>query len=157
THAGALPTNAELEHAVAEYQRIFHPDAHREWVRSLRDVALAALSELSDFSPRVVLDTIGNAGDVRGAIRLFAFHEPSEAVGSHLANLGYAVEAGQRRFRFSKGEARVVPSYLYRREDIDIEVCVFPYRGRSQQPRSGPQQRPIKTASRYDLVNGDAP
>ncbi|MEM7255479.1 MAG: hypothetical protein AAF493_29115, partial [Pseudomonadota bacterium] len=62
THAGALPTNAELEHAVAEYQRIFHPDAHREWVRTLRDVALAALSELSDFSPRVVLDTIGNAG-----------------------------------------------------------------------------------------------
>ncbi|MDP6150553.1 MAG: hypothetical protein QGH46_04880, partial [Gammaproteobacteria bacterium] len=51
---GALPSNLEIEQALAERNRIFGQDEHTSLLVSLRNVAVTVMYELQSFRPCLV-------------------------------------------------------------------------------------------------------
>ena len=49
-----LPGNDEIDAALREYRDIYHPNAHREQLTELREIAVRAMTLLDQFNPHLV-------------------------------------------------------------------------------------------------------
>ena len=146
-NAGGLPTNAEIEAAITAHQRLFHGEAHRQHVRTLREAALIELVRLNAYGPRLVGTVLSGTANATALIELHVFFEPSEQVGEFLESQLGSIQSGARRHKFAGGDRADFPSYVYTASGNDIEVVVFPYRMRAQPPLDPVNQRAMSRAS----------
>ncbi len=148
---GALPSNQEIEAAIAERNRIFRGDEQDELMSELRAAALRVMRDLEHFDARLVGPVLsGNASDW-STIDLHAFSDGSEAVGATLDGLGYPNRPYAHRLRTRRDEMELFPGYRFSNGEFEFTVTVFPERGRGNAPLSHVDGKPVKRATLRDV------
>jgi hypothetical protein len=125
TAKGALPDNAEVQQAVIDYQRLFGGDGYVERLRRMREIAVRALKLLADFSPRLVGAVVSGAVTQAHRVQLHAFSDKAESIEKLQANRGFAVEQGDRDYRFADGREESIALASFELDGIGVDVAVF--------------------------------
>ncbi len=149
-HLGApdtrnLPSNQEIEQALADYQRLFQADSQPQRLRQLRGVALDAMRFLAPFEPRLVGSVLAGTANGHTEVQLHLFASAPEEVAVFLMEQDIPYKEGERRLRLGRDRYQSFPVYRFVAGDTPVELVVFPVDGQRETPRSpvdgGPMQR----------------
>ncbi len=157
---GPLPSNSEIELALAERNRIFRGDRHLMHLNQARTAALMVMQPLQSFYPRLVGSVLSGHTTEHAAIELHLFSDAAEAVGIRLDAMGISHRSVQHRHRLRQGQIERFPGYRFIAEDFDFSATVFPERRRRQPPLSPVDGRPMRRANLREirrLVDLDRP
>jgi hypothetical protein len=148
---GALPSNEEIEQALAERQRIFRGDAHEEYISALRLAALEFMRDLQPFEPRLVGPVLNGSATEHAMIDLHLFSDAAEDVATHLDALGLQYRVWEHRLRLRRDEVEAFPGYRLRNGQFEFSLAVFPERFRGHAPLSPVDGRPMRRAGLRDV------
>lgn len=148
---GALPTNREIETAVAERNRIFCADHHHSLLAEIRATAVSVMHELRAFKPHLVGQVLSGNITEHSTIKLHLFSDPSETVGLQLASTGVRHSAITQRLRLRRDAVELFPGYRFYADDFAVETTVFPERRKQHAPLSPLDGRPMKRAKLSDV------
>ncbi|MFQ5635035.1 MAG: hypothetical protein ACE5G3_06860 [Gammaproteobacteria bacterium] len=149
--AGTLPSNGEVELALAERQRIFSGDEHADHIRDLREAALSVMRVLEAFRPRLVGAVLSGNATPHGTIELHVFSDSPEVVGTNLDALGIRHRASQFRHQFRRRQPEQYPGFRFVAEEYEFTVTVFTERQRRARPLSRIDGRPMQRGSIRDV------
>lgn len=148
-NAGVLPSNQQIEACLAERQRIFAPDLHKDRVGWLRRLAASLMESLEPFEPRLVGPVLAGTATVNSIIELHLFCDSPEVVAAALESRGYKLGDCERRYRFKPREVgRSVPGFRFAVDGAEVWAMVFPENGLRQAPLSPVDRRPMERAPR---------
>ena len=148
TFEGAvLPSNAEVEAALQEYQRLFEADTHEDTLYVLRQTAVAAMEMLEDFSPRLVGPVLTGTATRNTEVQLHLFADRPEAVTIRLLDTAVPHELVERRVKVRADEWVLTPAVRLTIDDIPVDALVFGRDGQRQAPLSPTDGRPLRRAS----------
>jgi hypothetical protein len=99
---GALPSNQEIERALAERNRIFKGQSHLTHLNNLRKAALSAMNSLNVFHVRLAGPVLSGNATEHSQIDLHLFTDSQESVAITLNELGIRHRSIQIRQRFRK-------------------------------------------------------
>lgn len=138
------PSNAEIEQALIEYQRLFQSDTQPAALQRLRQTALRAMRLLVQFDPRLVGPVLSGSADDNSIIYLHLFADFPEAVAMFLMDQHVPFEHDERRVRFGPDEITLLPLYRFVAGDTVIELTIFPAHGLRRPPLSPVDNRPMR-------------
>ena len=144
--SGPLPSNAEVEAALAERNRIFRPTAQNGLVQGLRRAAMQVMERLTEFQPRLVGPVLSGQATEHSPIDLHLFAEAPELVAIQLERLGFEPRAIGLRHRWRRGEDQQLPGYRFFASNEEFLATVFNDRQRAHAPLSPVDQRPMSRA-----------
>ncbi len=148
TFEGAvLPSNAEVEAALQEYQRLFEADTHGETLYVLRQTAVTAMELLAEFTPRLVGPVLTGTATRNTEVQLHLFAERAEAVTIRLLDTAIPYELVERRVKVRADEWVLTPAVRLTVDDIPVDALVFGRDGQRQAPLSPTDGRPLRRAS----------
>jgi hypothetical protein len=131
-----LPSNADVQSAVIQYQRLFGGRAYAARLTQLRRTAVQAMRLLADFQPRLVGAVATGATTDAHRVQLHCFADKPEQIDVLLDGKGLRYEVGERRYRYADGSTGDVPVLSFMAADVGIDVAVFPERGLRDAPLS---------------------
>lgn len=143
----ALPSNEEIEAAVAEYQRLFRADSQPRRLAQLRQVAVRAMRFLERFQPRLVGAVLSGTADEHSEVCLHLFAEPAEEVGLFLFDNGVPHEHGERTMKLASDDSERLPTCRFLADDVPVELVIFAERVRRRVPLSPVDGRPMERAA----------
>ena len=146
-----LPSNEEIEFALAERNRIFRGDDHHHHLRELRQAALQVMQSLNVFNARLVGAVLSGNATPHSTIDLHVFSDSPEAVGSRLDALGIRHRATQFRHRFRRREGRQFPGFRFVSDEFECAATVFSEKQRRHAPLSPIDGRPMRRGSISDV------
>jgi hypothetical protein len=149
--AALLPKNAEIEAALAEYQRLFGGATHLESLTAQRRAALSAMRYLSEFEPRLVGPVLSGTATEHTEVQLHLFAERAESVTLKLLDQGIPHEVTEKRVKLNPERVRAFPGVRFQMEDQPIEATVFPTDGIRQAPVSPVDGRPMRRANAFEV------
>jgi len=141
-----LPSNEEINRALAERNRIFRAADHPALLCELRDAALSMLRVLEIYHARLVGPVLSGTATDFSAIDLHLFSDAHEAVGVTLDAMGFDHRHLQLRHRFRPGVPETFPGYRFRTEDFYCSATVFPEKHRRRAPLSPIDGKPMLRA-----------
>lgn len=150
---GALPSNSEIDRALAERNRIFHAGFHDEHLTALRQAALHMMEWLTPHSPRLVGPVLSGTVTEHSAIDLHLFDDTPESIGVSLDSLGIRYRSVQRRTRMRRDRVEHLPGYRFSHSGFDFAGTVFPERRRSHAPLSPIDGRPMQRADSRQILS----
>ncbi len=150
-HRRYFPSNVQVEDALAQYQRLFRPEAHVDRLRELRECALRAMQLFIDFSPRLVGPVMTGVVGRHSEVDLHLFADSPEEVVVFLMQRDIPFESGERRLRRASGVARVYPVFRFLAGEELVEVTVFAIDEIREAPASPVDGRPMKRGSMREL------
>lgn len=139
-----LPSNADIQDAVIQYQRLFGGRAYAERLGKLRRTAVQAMRLLKDYRPRLVGAVATGATTDAHKVQLHCFADKPERIDMLLEDRGLRFEVSERRHRLANGENLDVPVLTFMAEDVGVDVAVFPERGMREAPLSPADGLPMK-------------
>lgn len=142
-----LPSNEEIEAAVAEYQRLFRADSQPLRLAELRRTAVRAMRFLARFQPRLVGEVLSGTADQHSDVCLHLFAETAEEVGLFLLENGVPHEHGERAVRLANDDTQRLPTCRFMADDVPVELVVFAERARRRVPLSPVDGRPMQRAA----------
>jgi hypothetical protein len=148
---GSLPSNAEVEASLLEYQRLFAADTHGVTLRAQRSVALRAMRSLAVFSPRLVGPVLAGTATPHNDVQLHLFTDQPESVALNLLDRGVGHDVGEHRLRIDAERFQVFPSVQFEIDAQTIDATVFPVDGIRQAPISPVDGRPMRRADASEL------
>lgn len=151
TDNGALPKNAEIETALAEYQRLFEGDAHEQTLLAQRQAAREAMRQLREFEPRLVGAVLSGTATGHADVQLHLFCERAETVAIRLMDAGIAHEVTERRVKMSAERVLALPGLRFEIDGQPVDATVFPTDGLRQAPVSPVDGRPMRRASLLEV------
>ena len=143
----SLPTNREIELALAERQRIFRAEQHPLMLLRLRKTAATVMRRLQAFQPRLVGPVLSGHATEHSPVDLHLFSDAAEAVGEDLYTQGIAYQHVQRRYRLRRDSLTGYPGYQFYFSEIKIGATVFPERLQGHAPLSPMDGRPMQRAN----------
>lgn len=146
-----LPSNDEVETALAEYLRLFHAARVDRHVQRLRQLALEAMQFLERFEPRLVGAVLGGTVAADVPIQLHVTADAPETVRLWLQEQGIPFEQGERRLRFGGDRQVLLPQFRFTADGVAIELCVFGREDAREAPLSPVDGKPMKRANRRDV------
>jgi predicted nucleotidyltransferase len=147
----ALPANQEVADALAAQQRLFGGAAHHDNLRSLREVALRAMSLLERFQPRLVGAVLAGNATAHSDVSLHVFAPTPEEVAFMLIERGVRYRAGDRRVRLANGEYSTYPSFEFDAGAVSVEATVFPEHSLREAPLCPVHGGAMRRARREEL------
>ena len=141
-----LPSNEEVDRALAERNRIFHAAEHPALLSELRSVAVTIMRTLEIYHARLVGPVLSGTATDFSAIDLHLFSDAHEAVGVTLDAMGFEHRHLQLRHRFRPGVPEPFPGYRFRTEDFYCSATVFPEKHRRRAPLSPVDGKPMLRA-----------
>lgn len=144
--AGALPSNAEIENCVREWNRIFEPDEHDKYLAELRRLAIEVMTILSEFETRLAGSVLTGTITANSFIELHLFSDAPEDVAMKLEECGVTYRNCQRRYRYDSRGPSLIPGFRFTYRGERIDALVFPEKGLRQAPMSPIDRRPIRRA-----------
>lgn len=141
-----LPDNAEIEQALADYQRLFRSDSQPQHLHHLREVALKAMRLLECFEPRLVGPVLSGTADAHSPIHLHLFADNPEVVAVYLMDRHIPYEQDERRVRFAAEQWDLLPLFRFVAGDATLELTVYPAGGLRRAPLSPVDNRPMRRA-----------
>lgn len=149
--AGPLPSNEEIEQALAERQRIFNGDDHHLHIRNLREAALAVMLSLQEFHARLVGGVLNGNATQHSTIELHVFSDSPEAVGSQLDALEIRYRVTQFRHQFRLRHGLQFPGFSFVEDNFEYAATVFSETQRRAAPLSPVDGRPMQRGSIKDV------
>lgn len=149
--AGPLPSNGEIEHALAERNRIFRGDDHHANLRELREAALSIMRSLRTFNTRLVGAVLSGNVTQHSTIELHVFSDSPEAVAAQLDALGITHRAAQFRHQFRLRQGEKFPGFRFAADDFEYSATVFTEKNRRRSPLSPVDGRPMQRGSISDV------
>lgn len=131
-----LPSNADIQTAVIQYQRLFGGRAYAERLTKLRGTAVRAMRLLADFEPRLVGAVATGATTDAHRVQLHCFADKPEQIDVLLESKGLRFEVSERRYRYADGQSADVPVLSFMAADVGVDVAIFPERGLRDAPLS---------------------
>ena len=148
---GSLPSNAEVEASLLEYQRLFAADTHGVTLRAQRSVALRAMRSLAPFTPRLVGPVLTGTATPHNDVQLHLFTDQPESVALNLLDRGVGHDVGEHRLRVDAERFQMFPSVQFEIDAQTIDATVFPVDGIRQAPISPVDGRPMRRADAGEL------
>jgi len=148
---GPLPSNGEIEQALAERNRIFRGDSHHHHVLELRAAALRVMHSLRVFHARLVGAVLSGNATQHSTIDLHVFSDSPEDVGSTLDALGIHHRATQFRHQFKLRQGEKFPGFRFIDKDFEYAATVFMEKHRRRSPLSPVNGRPMQRGSIRDV------
>ena len=145
--AGALPSNEEIEQALAERNRIFQGDAHAERIRLMRACAATTMHSLAQFHPRLVGAVLSGNATEHSVIELQLFSDPAEVVSDALDALGLRYRPMQLSYRFRRDVVERFPGLRFEADGYEVRGSVFPVLRRRTAPLSPVDGKPMRRAN----------
>ena len=146
-----LPSNLEIEEALAEYQRLFQSETQPVRLRELRQVALEAMRFLERFQPRLVGSVLsGTAGD-HADVQLHLFADTPEEVVLFLFEHNIPYQESERRLRYAKDEYSSYPVYRFLAGGARVDLTVLPVNCLRRSPRSAIDGKPMHRAPMLEV------
>ena len=141
-----LPTNREIEAAVADYQRLFKSDEQNERLNRLRETALQAMQFLTQFQPRLVGSVLNGTAGVSADVTLHLFSDTAEEVMMFLMEHNIPFETAEKRLRLVQGDYAYYPQFTFAAGETGVELIVFPTVEQREAPRSPVDGKPMQRA-----------
>jgi len=151
-HSRNLPSNEEIEAALLDYQRLFHSDSQGETLHRLRLTALKAMTMLEEFKPCLVGPILNGSADENTPVYLHLFADTAEQVLLFLMERHIPYEQGERTVNLGHGRILYYPKFSFVAGETAIELTVFPLDGPRQPPLSPVDGKPMKRATRKQVV-----
>lgn len=139
-----LPSNADIQSAVIEYQRLFGGRSYANRLTQLRRTAVQAMRLLAEYRPRLVGAVATGATTDAHKVQLHCFADKSEQIDMLLADAGLRHDVSERRYRLASGDMLDVPVLTFMAEDVGVDVAVFPERSLREAPLSPADGLPMK-------------
>ena len=146
-----MPTNVEVEEALAEHQRLFRSDTQPNHLRHLRQTAREALRLFEPFNARLVGPVLSGTASEHAIVYLHAFTDMPEDLAVFLMEKGIPYEHSARKLKSGGGVQREYPVYKFVAGDVPIEVTVFNVDGIREAPASPVDGKPMRRGSLRDL------
>lgn len=143
---GSLPDNPEIERAIEEHHKLFGGDSHMNFLRSMRESALAAMDLLSLFTPRLVGPVLSGTADENSAVNLHVFADDAEAVAMQLNSMDIPYRPYERRLKSRRDQTDTFAGFEFQHDAAAIQATVFPVDGIRQAPLSPIDGRPMERA-----------
>ena len=143
---GSLPRNSEIERAIEEHHKLFGGDSHIDFLRSMRESALAAMELMSPFTPRLVGSVLNGTADENSAVNLHVFADDAETVAIQLSSMDIPYRPFERRLRSRRDHSDTFAGFEFQHEAVAIQATVFPIDGIRQAPLSPIDGRPMDRA-----------
>ncbi len=147
TSGQSMPTNREIEEALAEHQRLFGGPDHEAGLAALRTAAAEAMRLFGEYEPRLVGPVLRGTAAPVSPVNLHLFSDAAEQVALHLMGAGIPYEEATRRLRLPDGRANDYPVFRFVAGDTAIEATVFPRVELRQAPVSPVDGRPMARAN----------
>lgn len=144
---GLLPTNAEIEQALLEYQRLFRSAEQPRQLRRRREAAVEAMRFFTRFRPRLVGAVLDGTAGPHSEVSLHVFADTPEEVVLFLLEHNIPFETTERRLRLNSGEYAWFPTLGFAAGDVNVELTVLPQQAERHAPRSPVDGRPMRRAS----------
>jgi hypothetical protein len=151
TDVASLPKNAEIDVALAEYQRLFAADTHADTLAEQRRVALDAMEMLEEFEPRLVGPVLAGTATPHQEISLHVFSDSPEAVSLRLLDDRIQYRIAEHRVRMNAERVLQLPVVQFSVYDIPVEATVFPKDGIRQSPLSPSDGKPMRRAGVHEV------
>lgn len=148
-----LPSNAEIQDAVIEYQRLFGGQAYADRLAKLRRTAVQAMRMLAEFQPRLVGAVTTGATTDTHRVQLHCFADKPEQIDWLLESRGLRYEVHERRYRFADGDTDDIPVLSFEAADVGVDIAVFPEKGLRAAPLSPNDGQPFR---RLDMNAAEA-
>ena len=142
-----LPKNAEIDAALAEYQRLFAADTHADTLAEQRRVAVDAMELLEEFEPRLVGPVLTGTATPHQEISLHLFSDSPEAVSLKLLEDHIQYKVSEHRVKMNAERVLQVPAVQFSVYDFPVDATVFPRDGIRQAPLSPSDGRPMRRAA----------
>lgn len=131
-----LPSNADIQSAVIQYQRLFGGRAYASRLAQLRRTAVQAMRMLAEYQPRLVGAVATGATTDNHHVQLHCFADKPEQIDMLLETKGLKHEVSERRYRYASGDVADIPVLTFMANDVGVDVAVFPERGMRDVPLS---------------------
>jgi hypothetical protein len=154
-----LPSNADIQSAVIQYQRIFGGRAYADRLTKLRRTAVQAMRLLAEFQPRLVGAVATGATTDQHHVQLHCFADKPEQIDVLLETKGLKFEVNERRYRYGDGHTGDVPVLTFMAADVGVDVAIFPERSLRDPPLSpvdGERQKRLDIAA-AEVLAAEAP
>lgn len=148
-----LPSNAEIQDAVIEYQRIFGGQAYADRLVKLRRTAVQVMRLLKDFEPRLVGAVTTGATTDAHRVQLHCFADKPEQIDWLLETRGLRYEVSERRYRYADGGTDDIPVLSFEADDVGVDIAAFPEKGLHGAPLSPTSGQVFR---RLDLAAAEA-
>lgn len=148
-----LPSNADIQAAVIQYQRLFGGRAYADRLTQLRRTAVQAMRLLAEFEPRLVGAVATGATTDAHHVQLHCFADKPERIDVLLEQRGLKFEVGERRYRYADGKTDDIPVLSFMAADVGVDVAVFPERSLRDAPLSPVDGQSFR---RFDLAAAEA-
>lgn len=142
-----MPSNREIEEALAAHQRLFGGDDHTSGLRQLREAAVEAMRLFEEWDPRLVGPVLRGTAAPRSPINLHLFSDAPEGIAMFLVGAGIPYEEATRRLKRVDGARADYPVFRFVAGALRIEATVFPAMDIRQAPASPVDGRPIRRAN----------
>ena len=142
-----LPRNTEIEQALIDYQRLFHPGAHAHRLERLRTAALESMRFFDRFDPRLVGSVLNGTANEHSDLNLHLFADTPEDVVLFLMQKHIPFQTSERRLRLTNESSEMYPVYRFMAGDTPIDLTVFPCAGLRQAPLSAVDGKPMRRAN----------
>ncbi len=149
--AGPLPSNDEIEQALAERNRIFRGNHHLLHLRNLRQAAMKMMRALAAYHPRLVGPVLSGNTTEYSSIDLHLFDDSAETVTITLDVLDINHRPTQICHQFRRGTIERFPGFRFDNEEHEFAVTVFPELRRRNAPLSPVDGRPMPRADLREL------
>ena len=148
----ALPSNSEIEEALAEHQRLFAGPEHGELLKQLRQTSLRAMDLFEEFEPRLVGSVLSGTASEHSDVNLHLFADAPEQVAFRLMRDEIPYRLSERRVKLAADRYQLYPVYKFLAGEVPIDATVFPRDGLRQAPMGPIDSKPIRRARREELV-----
>mgnify|MGYP005752852045 FL=1 len=144
--SGSLPSNEEIEVAIAEQLQIFNAEDHINLLEKMRTTALVLMQAIEDFSPRLVGSVLKGTSDKNSKINIHAFIDSPELLAIKIHDMSIKFKSYDRKLRTFKKITAIYPGFEFSFNDERFQVTVFPYDGIRQAPISPIDGKPMQRA-----------
>jgi len=144
TDARQMPTNEEIDAALALYRGLFQHD-HSTQLRELRELALAVMRELDAFNPHLTGSILRGSAGKYADIQLQLFCDNPKSVEHYL--LGQGIQFRSAETRLYAGDMMIAaPVLIFNRDSYDIYLTLLSLRDLRLPLKTTPTGKPLERA-----------
>ena len=152
-HMSNQPSNSQIAEALHRQLAFFQPERQQALLAKLRKVAVEAMEFFADYNPKLVGSALDGTANDHSAVVLHVFAYTVEEVIFHLQDSNVPYDLHDRRLPRGKSSATTtVPMLSFIAGDTPLEVYVFDYTRGRQAPPCPVSGKPMKRASRQQVI-----
>ncbi|MGH8247513.1 MAG: hypothetical protein ACREUU_13900 [Gammaproteobacteria bacterium] len=142
-----MPTNLEIEQALADYERLFQADVQPAALESLRRTAVEAMTFLKPFRPRLVGPVLNGTATKHSDVTLHLYAEAVEDVGFFLDDHAVPHTHTEVSIRTRENDSLEFPAIRFIAGQDSVVLVVFREKQRYMTPLSPVDGKTMRRAA----------